>query len=370
MKKFSAPALLVAAFLVTALLACSCGNNEQKQKHTSFETLTLVRKSVTLPTHYSAIVQGKNDVSIYPQTSGQLMKVCVSVGQKVKKGDVMFLIDNRDEINVVNAREADLMAAQAAQESARLEYESNRNLYEKEIVSSYVLQTSANDYERAKASVAQAKAALAQAELMLEFCTVKSPVDGLVGNIPNNPGDLVSIATLLTTVSGTEQMKVSFSLPEKLVQDIIGRKYSLEEAIKIAPPLTLTLKNGMEYEHKGKIARAAGNVDRATGAVIFESYFPNPDGKLYSGIQGTVTLEMDYDNVLIIPLTAVSRIQDKTLVFKVVDNCAQSTVVELEESTNGDYAAVLSGLEEGDTIVAKGINNVVDGMQVIYKEEE
>lgn len=362
MKKKIAPALLA------ALLACSCANNAPKQKHTSFETVTMTRQNIKLPAHFSAIVEGKNDVSIIPQTGGQLMKVCVSVGQRVKKGDVMFIIDNRDEISVVNARKADLQAALAAQESARLEYESNRNLYEKEIVSSYVLKTSANDYERAKASVAQARAALSQAQLFLEYCTVKSPVDGLVGDIPNNPGDLVTVSTLLTTVSGTEEMKVRFSLPEKVLQEILTERGSIENVIKNAPSLTLVLKNGNEYNQKGKLARAAGNVDRATGAIIFEAYFPNPDGLLYSGIQGNVCVDIKYDNVMVIPLTAVTRIQDKTLVFKVVDNHAVSTLVSIEESANGDYAAVLSGLEEGEVIVAKGVNNVVDGMQVIYKE--
>ena len=368
MKKFSASALLAAAILMTALLACSCGNNEQKQKHTSFETLTLVRKSVTLPTHYSAIVQGKNDVSIYPQTSGQLMTVCVAPGQKVKKGDKLFIIDNRKAGQILTAARADLAAAEAQCSSALLEYESNKNLYEKKIVSEYMLNTSRNDYNRALAAVEQAKAAVANAKLNLEFCTITSPVNGVVGDIVNNPGDQVSEMTLLTVISGNTEMKASFSIAETLLKELVEESGSLESLVANLPEASLILKDGTEYPHKGKVQNISGVVDKATGSLTLEAFFPNPDGFLFSGIQGNVRIVSSYEDILIAPVSSLVRVQDKAFVYKVKDNCAESAIVEFAEVGNGKDVALLGGVSAGDVIVAKGAVNVYDGQQVIFPE--
>lgn len=353
-----------------AMLGAQSCANAPKEKHTSFETLTIKRQTVTIPSRYSAVIQGRTDVSIMPQTSGQLMDVCVKVGQKVKKGDVMFRIDDRPAKNVLNARKADLTASQAQMESARLEYESNQNLFEKNIVSSYMLNTSLNDYNRAKAAVAQAEAAVSQAMLDLEFCTIFAPVDGLVGYIKNNPGDLVSPVTKLTTVSGTSEMKASFSVTESTLQNALETSGSIDNIINKMPPAKLILKNGSEYKYEGKVNGISGQIDRQTGSIVIETIFPNPEGALYSGIQGSVSFDITYEDVMVIPLSAVVRIQDKTLVYRVKDGCAESVVVEIEEGSQSNYAAVFSGLEEGDVIIAKGVNNVIDGMQVIFNEEE
>lgn len=354
----------------TAILYASSCANAPQQKHTSFETLTMERQTVTMPSRYNAVIQGRTDVSIMPQTSGQLMQVCVKVGQKVKKGEVLFRIDDRPAKNVLNARKADLVAAVAQMESAKLEYESNRNLFEKDIVSSYMLNTSLNDYHRAEAAVEQAKAAVSQAELDLEYCTIFAPVDGLVGNIVNNPGDLVSPITKLTTVSGTEEMKATFSITESELQNMLETSGSMEKAISKLPPAKLILKNGTEYKYEGRVNGVSGQLDRQTGSLVIETIFPNPDGVLYSGIQGSVSFDMVYEDVMVIPLEAVTRIQDKTLVYRVKDNCAESVIVQILEGAKNNYAAVLTGLDEGDVIISKGVNTVIDGMQVIFPETE
>ena len=355
--------------MTVALCVWSCAEAPE-QERTSFETIALKRETMELPRFFSAMVEGKNDVVISPQTSGQLMEVCVDVGERVRKGQVLFRIDDRWAKNKLNACNADLIAAQAQMETARLEYESNRNLYEKEIVSSYMLNTSKNGYDRARAAVDQAGAAVDQAELDLEFCTIFSPVDGLVGNIVNNPGDMVSPAVVLTTVSGTKEMKVRFSISELSFQTVVHDFISMEDVLKNAPPVHLILKSGKEYEYTGKIGGISGQVDKSTGAVVLEAYFPNPEGRLFSGMQGTVRMDIKYEDIIAVPLTAIVRIQDKTLVYKVKNNHAESAIVTIVEGREGYHAAILDGAEAGDVIVAKGASNVIDGMQVLFPEEK
>lgn len=361
--------VLSALMAVTVTLGISSCFNAPVEQHTSFETVKLANQSIEVPISYSASVTGKNDVSIIPQTSGQLTKVCVQPGQKVKKGQILFQIDDRRARQALNAANADLSAAEAQCSSAELEYESNKNLFEKKIVSSYMLNTSLNDFNRAKAAVAQARAAVENAKLNLSFCSITSPVNGMVGNIPNNAGDQVSEMTLLTIVSGNSEMKATFSIPENILKELMDEVGSIEKLISIIPEATLIMKDGTEYAHKGKVVNISGVVDKATGSVTCDVNFPNPDGVLFSGIQGNVRMFITLDDVIVVPLSAVVRVQDKTYVYRVKDNCAESVIVNMTEIGNGKDAIIEGGVNVGDVIVAKGASNVYEGQQVIFPAE-
>lgn len=358
--------ILATALAAALFLVPSCGNAPE-EKHTSYETITLSLQDLEVPSRFSATIAGRNDVSIIPQIGGQLTAVCVSPGQKVKKGDRLFTIDSRKANQVLVAAKADLLAAQAQCNSAELEYKSNRNLFEKQIVSEYMLNTSLNDLNSAKAAVAQAEAALANAKVNLEFCTVISPVSGLVGDIPHNPGDMVSEITVLTTISGNSEMKATFSVPELLVKEA-AEEIGTGDILSQLPEVTLFFKDGTEYPHKGKVAQISGVVDKVTGSVRCDVFFPNPDGVLRSGIQGVVQMLFPYDDIIVAPLSALVRVQDKAYVYRVKDNCAESVIVEFAELRNGKDVALLSGVEAGDVIVSNGANTVYEGQQVIFPE--
>ena len=358
--------IIAASVAVFGMVSC---RQAPEEKHTSFETIALSPVNLEIPYDFSATIAGRNDVSIMPQISGQLMKVCVTPGQKVKKGDKLFLIDSRKASQMLTAVQADLSAAEAQCSSAALEYESNRNLFEKKIVSEYMLNTSRNDYNRALAAVEQAKAAVANAKLNLEFCSITSPVDGVVGDIANNPGDQVSEMTLLTVISGNAEMKASFSISESLLRELVAETGSPDSLLANLPEATLLLKDGTVYPCKGKVRNMSGVVDKFTGSLTLEAFFPNPDGFLFSGIQGSVRIVSLYENVLVAPLSSLVRVQDKAFVYKVKDNCAESAIVTFAEIGNGEDVALLDGVAAGDVIVAKGAANVYDGQQVIFPEE-
>lgn len=356
-------------FPVALMMAVvSCVNVPQEQ-HTSFETITLAPKNITIPNRWSTSITGRKDVTIIPQTEGQLTRVCVVEGERVKKGQVLFEIDSRQAQIDLSTVKSNLLAAEAQMNSAELEYKSNRNLYSKNIISEYMLQKSHNDLMLAQATVAQAKSAVSAAELRLSYCTIKSPVDGIIGSLPYNPGDLVSTVTPLTTVAGSSEMSAKFSLTETQIEELAKEYGPIEKVISLLPPVTLILKDGTEYVHKGKVNTVSGVVDNATGSVTCTAIFPNPDGLLYSGIQGNISMDFDYENVIVIPLTALVRLQDKSLVYRVKDNCAESVIVEIEELGNGKDVIVLGGIEAGEVIVAKGAGNVYEGQQVIFPEE-
>ncbi len=352
--------------LAIAVCMAACGNDVPEVVQTSYQTMTVSKSDITVPLKYSATLRGTSDVTIMPQVSGQLMQVCIKEGQQVKKGDVLFVIDSRNAQLELEAAEANLFAAQASESSARLEYESNKNLYEKGIVSKYLLDNSENDYKRAQATVAQAKASADRARVNLGYCTITSPVSGVIGSVPVYAGDQVSSSTFLTMVSGNANMYAEFSVSESVLDMSVGAE-EIDKSLGAFPDVMFLMKNGAEYSLKGRVTSVTGVVDRSTGSISCKATFPNPEGILYSGIQGSVLIPIEEKDVMVVPQNAVVRLQDKSLVYKVgADSCAHSVIVTTVEMGSERDLVVTSGLEVGDVIVTEGANNVQEGQKVIF----
>ena len=351
----------------------SCGIDMPKETQSSFETITVKKSDIELPYKFSAKMKGQNDVTVTPQVGGQLIKICVAEGQQVKKGQTLFVIDSRNAQLELEAAQANLQAALAQENSAKLEYESNKNLFEKKIVSSYMLNNSENSYKQAQASVAQARASVNRAKVNLGFCTITASVSGIIGEIPVRTGDQVSPGTQLTMLSGNTTMYAEFSVTESIVEAMVQNSMKatdVEKYIANLPEATFVMKNGTEYPHKGRVVSLTGIVNAATGSLTSKVLFPNPDGHLYSGIQGTIVMTFAEKNVIVIPQNAVVRLQDKSLVYKVqADSTATAIDVTTEDTGNGKDFIVTSGLNVGDKIVTTGANNVTEGQRVLFPEE-
>ena len=352
----------------------SCGVDMPKETKSSFETMTVKKSDIELPYKFSAKMKGQNDVTVTPQVSGQLMKICVTEGQQVKKGQTLFIIDSRNAQLELEAAQANLQAALAQENSAKLEYESNKNLFEKKIVSSYMLNNSENSYKQAQASVAQARSTVNRAKVNLGFCTITASVPGIIGEIPVRTGDQVSPMTQLTMLSGNTTMYAEFSVTEAIVEAMVKEGMNANEVEKYIAnlhPATFVMKNGTEYPHKGRVVSLTGVVNAETGSLTAKVSFPNPDGHLYSGIQGTIVMPFAEKSVIVVPQYAVVRLQDKAQVFKVkADSTATAIEVTTEDTGNGKDFIVTSGLNEGDQIVTTGANNVTEGQKVLFSEEE
>jgi membrane fusion protein (multidrug efflux system) len=344
-----------------------------KETKTSFETMTVEKQDITVPMKFSARLKGQSDVTITPQVSGQLTKIAVSEGQQVKKGQVLFVIDSRNAQLELEAAQANLQAALAQENSAKLEFESNKNLFEKKIVSRYMLDNSENSYKQAQASVAQSRAAVSRARVNLGFCTITAPVVGVIGEIPVRTGDQVSPGSRLTIVSGNTTMDAEFSVSEAIIEESVQAGATKDDKAKYMaalPDVTFVMKNGTEYPHKGRVTSLTGVVDATTGSLGAKASFPNPDGHLFSGIQGTVVLPFAEKDVMVIPQTAVVKLQDRQLVYKVQpDSTATAITVTTADTGNGKDFIVTSGLNVGDKIVTIGANNVTEGQQVLFPEE-
>ena len=352
-------------YLSIVVLLVSCAKEIPQPAPTSYQTLTIQKSDITLPLRYSANLKGTSDVTITPQVSGQLMEVRITEGQQVKKGDVLFVIDSRNAELELESAEANLLSAQAQEYSAKLEFESNKNLYEKGIVSKYTLECAESSYLQAHAYVAQSKAAVDRARVNLSFCTITSPVTGLIGSVPVFAGDQVNTSTYLTMVSGNAKMYAEFSVSESVLEERATE--SDNSSLADFPDVTFLFKSGTAYSHKGRVTSITGTVDRVTGALTCKATFPNPDGVLYSGIQGTVVIPIPIKDVMVVPQNAVVRLQGKSLVYKVgADSCAYSAIVTTVGFSSDRDLVITSGVDVGDVIVTEGANNVMEGQRVLF----
>lgn len=371
MKRTSFKTTLVVCGIVSGLVSCNV--DMPQEKNTSFETMTVKKSDIVVPYKFSARMKGQNDVTVMPQMSGQLMRIAVSEGQVVTKGQTLFVIDNRNAQLDLESAQANLQAALASENSARLEYDSNRHLFERKIVSSYMLRNSENAYKQAQAAVAQARAAVNRAKVNLGFCTITAPVSGVIGEIPVRIGDQVSPMTQLTILSGNTTMYAEFSVTEAIVEQMVQTKMKakdVDQYISRLPEATFVMKNGTEFPYKGRVVSLTGVVNSSTGTLTCKVSFPNPDGHLYSGIQGTVVMPFAEKGVIVVPQNAVVRLQDKSLVYKVkADSTATAVDVTTEDTGNGKDFIVPTGLKVGDRIISVGANNVTEGQKVLFPKE-
>lgn len=358
-------------FVGCALMVASCKEAPSIQQETEYAVMTVTPAERVLTANYSATIRGRQDIDVYPQVSGTLTRLCVTEGQEVRRGQVLFVIDQVPYRAALETATANVEAAAAALATAELTYESRQELNRKKVVSDFDLKTTRNAWLSAKAALAQARAQEVNARNNFSYTEVKSPSDGVVGMLPYRVGTLVGPSGMpepLTTVSDNSEMYVYFSLTENQLLSLTRRYGSKGAALENLPEVELQLNDRSMYSYKGRIESISGVVDRTTGTVGLRAVFPNPDGLLFSGTSGSIQLQSGRQGVLVIPQSATFEVQDRTFVYKVVDGKASASPVRVSRVNGGQEYIVEEGLHEGDMIVTEGVGLLREGTPVKSKE--
>ena len=355
-----------------AALTASCKQAPVAQMEAEYAVLKVSPSDKVLSTTYSATIRGRQDIDIYPQVSGFLTRLCVEEGQAVRKGQVLFIIDQVPYKAALETAVANVESAKAGLATAELTYNSKKELFAKKVVSEFDLKTAENSYLTAKAGLAQAKAQEVSARNNLSYTEVKSPSDGVIGTLPYRVGALVSasLPQPLTTVSDNSDMYVYFSMTENQLLDMTRRYGSKSKALEEMPAIGLILNDKSIYPSQGKIETISGVIDTSTGTVSLRAVFPNKEGLLQSGGAGNVVVPVQKRNCIVVPQAATYEVQDKVFVFKVVDGKAQSAPVEVTRVNGGKEYIVDKGLNVGDVIVAEGVGLLREGTPIQAKEKE
>lgn len=363
----TAAMLLCLGFMSLASCSKSGASAPGAQQAPQLAVMTVEVSDADLETSFPATLEGENDVEIRPQVSGFLTKVHVQDGQTVRKGQVLFTIDQVQLQAAVEQAEAAVKVAQANVNTARTNADNNKILLDKNIISQSAYQTSVDGLNSALAQLNQAKAALTSARKNLSYTSVTAPVDGIVGTIPYKEGTLVSPSTLLTILSNNSSMQAYFSINEKYVLDLTdGGRRTLRQAVDSLPPVSLQLPTGNIYPLQGKIVSISGVIDPATGSAQAKAVFPNPDGMLHSGNTGNILMPVVYNSTIRIPQNATYEVQDMRFVYVVGDSAkVHSRPITVAPENDGKTFIITSGLQPGETIVTEGVGvSVADGMTI------
>ena len=357
---------LAAALITGSLSLTSCGGGEaqqQQQQAPAIEVQTIALSNSDLSTTLPATIKGKTDIDIRPQVTGFITKVHVDEGQAVRKGQVLFTLDQVQFQAAVEQAQAAVKSAQTAVANAQMTADNKRRLFEKNIISEYEWQLADNDLKTAQAALAQANATLVTARKNLSYTTVTAPSDGVVGAIPNREGSLASpsSAVPLTTISDNSQVYAYFSLTEKELLELTNNgQRSVQQAIAEMPAVQLRLADGTIFPATGKVATVSGVIDSSTGAASVRALFDNPGGVLRSGSTGGIVMPHSATNVVVIPQKAVYELQDRRFVYVVNDsNTVASRPVTLYPINDGQTYIVTDGLKAGERIVIEGVGTVV-----------
>lgn len=355
-------------FATLAAILASCGGKpNMKFGDNEYAVRTIETQSTELENNYPATIRGIQDVEIRPKISGFITKLCVQEGQSVKAGQLLFVIDNVQYAEAAKQAKAAVAAANAQLATAQLTYTNKMQLHEQNIIGSYDLQAAQNTLLSAKANLAQAQATYISAKQNLDFCYVKSPSSGVIGDLPYRVGALVSSSNsqALTTVSNIDKMYVYFSMTEKQLLEMTRQAGSAHKAVSEMPAVKLQLADGTIYEHEGKVTTVSGVIDKTTGTVSMRADFINPDHLLKSGGSGSIIVPYKNSSAIIIPQEAISEVQDKHFVYYVgSNNKVKYTEIEIAPNNDGKNYIITSGIKPGDRIVIAGISSLQDGMDI------
>ncbi len=357
-------------FLFSAIAAVlvSCGKKGGMDfVDNEFPVETVKSQNASMQTTYPATFKGIQDVEIRPKVAGFITRVCVREGQAVSAGQLLFVIDNATYQASVRQAQAAVNTASAQCNTVKMAYDNSVKLRENNVIGDFELNSAKNNYESAKAQLAQARAALASAKEMLGFCYVKSPTAGVVGTLPYKEGAMVSASSMpaLTTVSNISTIEAYFSMTEKDVLSMTKAAGTMQAAINTYPDLKLQLADGTMYSEMGRLVKASGVIDAATGSVQMIARFPNPQRLLKSGASGAIVVPRSDNNAIIIPQNAATQVQDKIFVYVLgKDNKVKYTEIKVDPQNDGKNYVVLSGLKAGDRYVTNGTTKLTDGMEI------
>lgn len=356
--------------VLAGLSIASCKSRTVEEETSDYKTLTVKLENRTLMQGYSARLDGQQVVEVRPQVSGLITRICIDEGQKVRKGQVLFVIDQVPYQAALAEATANVKSAEANLATAKLNLESTEVLREKNVVQDYDLNAARNELAVAEAALAQAQAQEMSARNNLSYTEVKSPVDGVASMIAYRVGALVSssISEPLVTLSDDSNVYAYFSLNESQITSLTEQYGSLDEFMKRMEDVELQMTGGRMYGEKGHISAVSGIVTTGTGTVVLRADFPNDRGLLRSGGSATVMVPTTLAQVVVIPQSATYELQNKTFVYKVVNGKAQSAPVTLYRLNNGTEYVVEEGLQPGDVIIAEGAGLVKEGVNVNIKQ--
>ncbi len=375
------PASCVAAAVCAFALIASCSKKEEPKAPPIPEVTVaeVIQRDVPIGGELTATLRGYEDVEIRARVEGYLKTVDYKEGTEVKKGQLLFTIDDPPYRAKLAEAKGDLARAQAAFSKADLDVKRFTPLAAERAISQAELDNAQAAQRSAQAQVDAARANVEQASLNLGYTRIAAPVDGLAGKAERKVGDLVGKGepTLLTTVSSIDPIRVSVAIPEALYLRYADRAVGATGAAPAATPPPppkpgeerpgpqLVLADGSIYPERGKIVLVDRAVDPTTGTLRIDLAFPNPKKTLRPGLYGKVRYRDELRaGALLVPQRAVQELQGQyTVVVVNAEGKAETRKVKTGPRA-GSLWILEEGVKPGEKVIVEGVQKVRDGVPV------
>jgi membrane fusion protein (multidrug efflux system) len=357
---------------LAALILAGCGPRDAgpppEPEAVPVRVVSAVSRDIPLIEESVGQTRGAIEVEIRARVEGFIDAVRYTEGRPVRKGEVLYEIDPKPYLAALNRAKGNLATAEADHARAAQDVARYKPLVESNAISREEYETSVALERAAGAKVDAARAEVESAELELGYTKVTSPIDGWAGRSEVKAGALVGRgqSTLLTTLSRNDPMHCRFSLSEREYLDLARR---VRREGELRPDFELVLGDGRPHPHKGRFVFIERQVDPATGSILVEAAFPNPEGILRPGLFARVRFPIaTLRDAVLVPARAVSELQATYSVAVVTPERR----VEIRPVRVGprvdDLWVVESGLESGERVVVEGLLKVRSGTRVAPSE--
>ena len=323
-------------------------------------------------------IYGAEDIEIRARVAGFLQGIHFKEGSTVKKGDLLYTVDPREQEEKVAQVQGELASARTRLVKAESDVRRYRPLAEMHAVSQADLDSAVAEEGAARGQVDAAEAALRSARISLGYTRIASPIDGLIGMTQAKVGDFVGQfpnPIVLNTVSNVASVQARFSITERDYLDLV-RQFGARRGERAAgdsrtraDDIELLLADGSVYPHKGSLDFADRQVDPSTGTLRLQATFPNPDRVLRPGQYARVRVVIDVrKGALLVPQRAVQELQGQQMVSIVgADGAVQSRTLQMGPRI-GSLWMVEQGLNPGDRVILEGAQKVRPGAKVVPKD--
>ena len=328
--------------------------------------VTAAQKSVPVQIRAVGNVEAFSTVSIKSQVTGVLMKAHFKEGQNVKQGQLLFTIDPRPLEATLKQAEATLARDSAQLQNAREQARRYADLVKKQYVSQEQYDKIRADADAAEAVVQADHAVVENAKVQLSYCYIYSPLDGQVGSLLVNEGNLVRVndGTPLVVINQLTPVNVTFSVPEQNLMNIKRHMAAGQLKVKAAFP------SDEGQPEEGSLTFVDNAVDRSTGTIKLKAEFSNKERRLWPGqyINVALTLSTQADAV-VIPSEAVQVGPEGQQVFVVkADKRVEVRPVTVARTNEGE-AIIAKGLQPGEQVVREGQFLLGPGARVDIKKD-
>ena len=353
---------LARLIVALALLAAAPAWAQQPGGPPAVGVAAATRQPITQSSEYIGRVQAINRVNLVARVAAYLEEVLFTEGTEVKRGQLLYRLEQAPFRADVQAREALVAQYKAQLQNAELVLGRAQALLRTPAGQQANVDVATSNHQALQAQIQGAEAQLQQARINLDYTEIRAPIDGKIGRTAITAGNYVNpgSGTLVSIVS-QDPMYVVFTVPTRTVIDLQQKSGGKAEALVIR----LRLPDGSLYDQSGKLDFVDNSVTGNTDSMVLRGALPNPRRVLVDGeLVMAILQDLQPTEAIAVPRAAVLSDQEGDYVFVVAkDNKAEKRRVKLGQSTPA-FASIVTGLVDGETVVVDGIQRVRPGQAV------